>query len=305
MQERKDGIEMPGPPESESAVPFDVTVPNAARMYDYALGGKDHFAADREAADKVLAISPDAKTAAWDNRAFLHRAVQHAIAGGVTQFIDIGAGLPTVQNTHQIAQAACPRARVMYVDYDTLVVAHANALLAGGENVCVFPADLRKPEQVLACARQSELIDLGQPVAILLVAVLHFIGEDSYQIVGTLKQAMAPSSCLVISHATPDGAGDQEAREVQSVYDSASASLSLRRKDEIARFFDGMTLSEPGIVSVSEWHNRPLRPSRVLCYGGVAWKSSPPPQGNATMTATASPAVNGSRSDTRPASYAT
>jgi hypothetical protein len=148
-------------------------------------------------------------------------------------------------------------------------VAHANALPTGDDNVCVFPADPRNPEQILAHARQSELIDLSQPVAILLVAVLHFIGEDSYQIVDALKEAMAPGSYLVISHATPDDADDREVRDVQSVYDKASASLFMRRKDEIARFFDGMNLSEPGIVSVSEWNNRPLRPSRVLCYGAL------------------------------------
>ena len=186
---------------------FDVTVPNVARIYDYFLGGKDNFAADREAAEELRSLLPDAEIACRENRGFLRRAVRYLASDlGIGQFIDIGSGLPTADNTHEIAQAIRPDARVAYIDYDPVVVTHGRALLGSSPNVAVIDADLRRPGVIVGSQSLADLVDFSAPLAILLAAVLHFIpdSDDPYGIVDIVKSVMAPGSCLVISHATQD-----------------------------------------------------------------------------------------------------
>jgi hypothetical protein len=257
---------------------LDVTVPNVARIYDYFLGGKDNFAADREAAEELRSLLPDAEIACRENRGFLRRAVRY-LAGdpGSGQFIDIGSGLPTASNTHEIAQAIRPDARVAYVDYDPVVVAHGRALLGSSPGVAVIEADLRRPGVIVGSQPLADLVDFSAPVAILLAAVLHFIpdNDDPYGIVDILKSVMAPGSYLVISHATHDSVSREETLGGMSIYDKASAPVVPRGYGDVLKFFDRMDLVDPGLVNISEW--RPSQrhsslPMRRLIYGGVARK---------------------------------
>ena len=255
---------------------FDVTVPNVARIYDYFLGGKDNFAADREAAEELRSLLPDAEMACRGNRGFLRRAVRYlASESGIGQFIDIGSGLPTAENTHEIAQAVRPDARVVYVDNDPLVVAHGLALLERQPHVVVIGADLRRPGVILGGEALRKVVDFAQPVAILLTAVLHFIREDEdpYGIVNILKSVLVPGSYLVISHVTQDGVSRQENEGGVSVYQKASAPVVPRTYDAILKFFDRMELCDPGLVNICEWRPGRGQPGmRQLMYGGVAWK---------------------------------
>jgi hypothetical protein len=251
---------------------FDTSVPNVARMYDYALGGKDHFAADREAAEKILAAQPDAVVTAKDNRLFLQRAVRYITSQGVAQFIDIGSGLPTVQNTHEVAQAERPDARVAYVDYDPVVVGHARALLTGTPNVIAVAGDLREPGAITGDPAVRAHIDFTRPVAIMLIAVLHFLDDSSYGLVESVMAALPPGSYLALSHATPDHTSDDVHREVEAVYERSSAALTMRTRAEVTRFFDGLDLVEPGVVGVADWQATDHPEARTLCYCGVARK---------------------------------
>lgn len=254
-------------------LPFDPSVPNVARIYDAFLGGKDNFGPDREAAQRLTALLPDAPLAARQNRLFLQRAVSLIAGQGVTQFVDIGSGLPTVQNTHESAQAESPGCRVAYIDYDPVVVAHAQAILAADENVMAAGGDLREPREIIRQLKAREFIDFSRPVAVMLVAVLHFVAEPAcYDIVGYLKDQMAPGSYLVISHATADEASEHEQREAGSVYSQASAPLIARTKREIARFFGGLDLVEPGIAGVGDWRAGIHHASRTLCYAAAGKK---------------------------------
>ena len=259
-------------------------VPNPARIYDYLLGGKDNFPADREVAEQILAIAPVAGEVAEDNRVFLRRAVEVLIAeAGVRQFIDLGSGLPTQGNVHEIAQAAAPEARVVYVDNDPMVVAHSRALLAG-DNTVAIEGDIRQPDTVLEHPDVRELIDFGQPVALLLLAILHFIpdDEDPFGIVARYVDALPAGSHLAISHGTrdiperpdlsPEEMADMGAK-VEQLYQLTTASLVTRTRAEVERFFDGLELLEPGVVEIQRW--RPDGRSSLLpggFYGGVARK---------------------------------
>jgi len=259
----------------------DVSRPHAARMYDYYLGGKNHFAADRELADKVLASMPAARIAARENRAFMGRAVRFlAEEAGIRQFLDIGTGLPTTGSVHEIAQAVAPEARVVYVDNDPLVLAHARALLASspeGKTAYVH-ADLRDPAAILANAEVREVIDFDQPVALLLVAVLHFLLDEDQpaRVVAALLDALPAGSYLVASHGTTehDPAGTAAG---QRAYRRSGVTGRARRSDEFAEIaFSGLDLVPPGVVLVSEWRRissgpRPT-PAEVSVYGGVARK---------------------------------
>lgn len=262
-----------------SGAAFDVSVPNVARIYDYFLGGKDNFAADREAAEELRRVLPDAEMACRENRDFLRRAVRYlAREAGIHQFIDIGSGLPAAENTHEIAQEIRPDSRVVYVDYDPVVVAHGRALLESSPNVAVIDADLRRPGVIVGSQSLGELVDFSMPVAILLVAVLHFIGndDDPYGIVDILKSVMAPGSYLIISHVTQDNVSREENAGGLAVYEKASAPVAPRHYDEILKFFDGVELVEPGLVNISEWNSskwRSSEPVRQLIYGGVGRKS--------------------------------
>ncbi|WP_433357465.1 SAM-dependent methyltransferase [Microtetraspora malaysiensis] len=225
-------------------------MPNVARMYDFYLGGKDNFAADREAAARVIEAAPTAPVMAKANRTFLGRAVTFlARHAGISQFLDIGAGLPTRDNVHEVAQRIRPSAEVVYVDNDPIVLAHARALLASNRRTHIVHEDLREPEKVVNAAQA--FLDFDRPVAILLVAVLHFVQdrEKPYEIVDSLMDAVCPGSYLVISHAerTP------QLVEAGRAYDKATARAALRSAAEISEFFDGLDLVGRGVTRLPEW----------------------------------------------------
>jgi S-adenosyl methyltransferase len=257
------------------------TVPNVARVYDYLLGGKDNFAADREAAERLLEAVPGAAGAARENRAFLGRAVRFlAEEAGICQFLDLGTGLPTADSVHQIAQAGDPRqVRVVYADYDPVVVRHAEAILGNSLTVAVVRADLREPWDLVARPAVRSLINFAQPVAILLVAVLHFTEdhEDPWAIVNCYKDLMAPGSFLVISHVTADQLSGDAARQAQAVYAGASAPGVARTREQIAAFFAGLEMVPPGLVNVSGWRPGHLDPAPgpAVLYAGIGRKTSP------------------------------
>jgi S-adenosyl methyltransferase len=240
---------------------IDTTVPTPARMYDYWLGGHDNFAVDRAAALAVSEAAPEIRLIAMENRRFLRRAVRYLAAeADIVQFLDIGTGLPTQGNVHQVAQQVNPDARVVYVDNDPMVLAHSRALKTGG-NAAVIEADLRNPAAILDHPRTCALIDFSQPLAVLLVAVLHFIGgeDDPYAIVGSICKALQPGSYLVVSHATGGLLRGASAGKVEENYRKNVASgATLRDRDEILRFFTGLELVEPGLVQVPHW--RPDNP---------------------------------------------
>ncbi len=208
--------------EDMTTIRLDTSVPNAARIYDYLLGGKDNYAADREAAGQIVKAIPHARAAAQQNREFLRRVVEQLAQEGIRQFLDIGSGLPTTPNVHQVAQGISPGCRVVYVDYDSVAVSHAKARLESG-NVTAIGGDLRDPGQILRDSKA--LLDFSEPVAVLLFAVLHFLrdGEGPHGIVLTLKDALAPGSALAVSHITSAGIGPEKSREAEMVYRGASA----------------------------------------------------------------------------------
>jgi hypothetical protein len=228
---------------------FDTTVANQARMYDYLLGGKDNYAADREAVEHGLKIWPDLAFTARANRAFLGRAVSYLTReAGVRQFLDIGTGIPTAGNTHEVAQAIAPESRVVYVDYDPIVLAHARALLTSHEAGVTdyIDADLRDTPAILL--RASQLLDFTRPVAVTLIALLHAIpdSDDPYGIVAALMDAVPSGSYLALTHLASDVGG----QSIQQQYTS-------RNREQVARFFEGMDLVEPGLVRVEEWRPGP------------------------------------------------
>jgi hypothetical protein len=259
---------------------IDITVPTPARMYDFWLGGHDNFAVDRAAALAVSEAVPEIKLMALENRKFLRRAVRYLTAeAGIVQFLDIGTGLPTQGNVHQVAQQVNPGARVVYTDNDPMVLAHSRALKTGG-NTAVIQADLRDPGAILAHPRTRELIDFSQPLGVLLVAVLHFIGadEDPYAIVRSIYDILPPDSYVVISHALEGILRGDSADKVEEQYRKNVASgATLRGPDEILRFFTGLELVEPGLVHVPLW--RPDEPEppdarKVWVLGAVGRKPS-------------------------------
>ncbi|MGW4891755.1 SAM-dependent methyltransferase [Kitasatospora sp. NPDC004240] len=244
---------------AELRTPADLRpeIPHPARMYDYYLGGKDNFPADREAAEKVLALSPLVRISALANRAFLGRAVHHLATDGIRRFIDIGTGIPTAGNTHQIAQRVRPDARVVYLDNDPIVLVHSRALLGGTApgGTAVVRADLRDPAAILKTPEVREAVEAGEPVALLLFAVLHFIDEadDPYGIVRTLVDALPPGSHLALSHATGDFSAPEDAAKGPAIYRNAAAQLTMRGREQVLRFFDGLELLEPGLVTAPLW----------------------------------------------------
>jgi hypothetical protein len=253
---------------------FKQDSPNVARIYDYLLGGKENYVADRIAAAKLTATWPDPTEVArciGENRAFLRRAVQYLAGVGIRQFLDIGAGLPTQGNVHEIAHRVAPEARVGYVDNDPVVVAHGRALLAKSPQVRIAQADLREPARILQHPVVRELIDFDRPVAILLVAILHFIAdhEDPAGIVTQLREALPAGSYLVISH----GIGETRPRAAdaaEAVYNTASAQLTLRSYADLESFFKGFELVEPGLVDVTEWHpDRAAAPATIAAGVGL------------------------------------
>lgn len=239
---------------------FDTAIPNVARMYDYYLGGKDNFAADREAAERVISLMPGSRAGARANRAFLMRAVRYLVAeAGIRQFLDIGTGLPTQNNVHEVALSIDKGVRVVYVDYDPVVCSHGRALVHGYPNVGVVQEDLRDPDAVLNHDVTRALLDFTEPIAVMMVSILHFIASetDLDEAVARYRGLIGPGSYLVISHLTGDKlmrAYPEETGLAQQVYSRASAPVSLRGHDRILRLFDGLELVEPGLVWLSDWH---------------------------------------------------
>lgn len=260
---------------------FDVSKPHSARMYDYFLGGKDNFAVDRETAEAALKSWPAVRTAVRENRAFLGRTVRYLVqSAGIRQFLDIGTGLPSADNVHEVAQSVAPESRVVYVDNDPIVLSHARSLLKSGPRgrTAYIDADLREPARILTHPALNETLDLAEPVALMLVAILHFLvdADDPAAIIRTLLSALVPGSFLVASHVTPEhdpaGVGGLE-----RTYRQGGIPAQARTAAEFTELaFTGLRLIEPGVVLVSDW--RPdrtwLRPpaAAVNWYGGVGIK---------------------------------
>jgi hypothetical protein len=240
---------------------FDTSVAHQARVYDYLLGGKDNYAADRAAAEAWLQVNPDLAPSALANRAFLGRVVRYLTAeAGIRQFLDIGTGIPTAGNTHEVAQTIAPETRVVYVDYDPIVLAHARALLTSSEAGATeyIDADLRDTGTILDQAGQ--LLDFTRPVAVTLVSILHAIPDDDdpHAIVATLLDAVPSGSYLAISHMGSDLIGSETLREMADIGKRMSLQqYTSRSREQVARFFDGTDLVEPGLVRVEEWHPEP------------------------------------------------
>jgi S-adenosyl methyltransferase len=238
-------------------LPFDTTKPHQARVYDHLLGGKDNYAADRAAAEALLAVYPGAVYTARANRAFLGRAVRYLTAeAGIRQFLDIGTGIPTAGNTHEVAQDIAPESRVVYVDYDPIVLAHARALLDSSEAGATryIDADLRDTDTILAGA--ADVLDFGKPVAVTLLAILHAIPDpdDPYAIVARLLDAVPPGSYLAISHAASDLLDQETMRSFADSWNNRGQQhITWRTREQVARFFTGTDLVEPGLVRVDEW----------------------------------------------------
>jgi len=250
---------------------IDTRIPNMARMYDYALGGKDNFAADREAVEKLFSFSPENRDVPRANRRFLGRAVRFAAARGVRQFLDLGTGLPSQGHVHEIVGETDPGARVVYVDYDPVVVNHGRALLPASSSVAVVEADIRDPEGILAHPGVTGLIDFSQPVAVLFVAVLHGIPDeaDPAGIVRAIGARTSPGSYLILSHLTSEGHPPELVAKKEEVFARSNAPVSYRSRAEILRLFSGFDLVEPGLTAVTRW--RPEALDRGLDAAGQWW----------------------------------
>jgi hypothetical protein len=257
----------------------DIERPSAARLYDYTLGGSHNFAVDRELFRQLTAIVPDLAAQAHAGRAFLRRAVRFCVASGIRQFLDLGSGIPTRGNVHEVAQRAAPDARVIYVDMDPVAVAHSRAILAGNDQVGVVQADVRQPEQILGHPEVRGLLDFDQPMAVLLLAMLHLVPDedDPAGIVGRLRDAIVPGSYLVISHGTAEGRPREVAEGMQTLQRSG-VQLHVRTREQVVRLFAGFELVEPGVVWTSQWcpddpGEVDDRPERSLMFAGVGRKT--------------------------------
>jgi SAM-dependent methyltransferase len=269
----------PAPPSGRrpdwAPVEVDVDRPSVARVYDYYLGGSHNFAVDREMARKIVEMTPETVPIARANRAFLRRAVRFCVDAGIRQFLDVGSGIPTVGNVHDVAQGLDPGAKVVYVDIDPVAVAHSKAILAGNDQATVMQADLRDPDSILGHPQLRALLDLDEPVALLMVSVLHLIADedDPAGIIAKFADAVAPGSYLVVSHLMlPDEALPQaEAAKLATArqqYARTATQLTMRTRDRIADLFTGWELVEPGLTYLSMW--RPDSPEDVETGPGGA-----------------------------------
>ena len=251
----------PGDGQRERSLAFDTSVAHQARMYDYMLGGKDNYAADRVATEAAYEIWPDMAFAARANRAFLGRFVRYLTAeAGIRQFLDIGTGIPTAGNTHQVAQGIAPESRVVYVDYDPVVLAHARALLTSNAEGATeyIDADLRDTETILTRAQQ--LLDFSKPVAVTLISILHAIpdADDPHSVVAKVMAAVPSGSYLAISHAGSDLLDLERLESLQGAWrGKMQQQITWRTREQVARFFEGMELVDPGLVRAEEWRPDP------------------------------------------------
>ncbi|GAA1816678.1 SAM-dependent methyltransferase [Luedemannella flava] len=257
---------------------IDMERPSAARMYDYYLGGSHNFAADRAAAQQVQAVIPDVSVSAQANRTFLRRAVRFLVDSGVRQFLDIGSGIPTLGNVHEIAQQADPASRVVYVDIDPVAVAHSRRILAGNDHATAIRADGRQPDTILGHPEVRALLDFEQPVAIMMVAMLHFVSDDDDPagMVRALHGAVPSGSYLALSHGTDDARPGDGAIGM-AIYRNTANPITLRTRAQVTALFDGFELVPPGVVWVPQWHpDSPdevgENPERTGVLGGVGRK---------------------------------
>lgn len=269
------------PSRGAALIPFNPATPSIARMYDYMLGGRDNFAADRSAVRAILETFPEAAQIAQANRAFQARAVRHAARQGITQYIDLGSGLPTAPNTHETARQINPGARIAYVDCDELVLAYARALLSVDDGVAAIAADIRDPAAVLTGPSLTTLIDLSQPVCLLLVSVLHFLTPaEADAAVAAYRNRIVPGSYLVISAGTSTGTDPRLIATFRDAY-AQTTRVTGRSEAEIAAWFDGLTLARPGLTDVQGWRPDSLPrtvgavSSRARFLAGVARKPAP------------------------------
>jgi SAM-dependent methyltransferase len=255
----------------------DVTTPSPARIYDYWLGGSHNFAVDREVGKRAAEAMPTLRPAIWANRAFLRRVVVTlATEQGVDQFLDLGSGVPTAGNVHEVAQAVNPDAKIVYVDIDPVAVAHGTKLLADNDNATVIQADLRDPAQLLARRELTDVLDLSRPVAVLLMAVLHFLPDTERpgDIVRTVRERIAPGSYIALSHASDDEElPTEQARMVEDYQKSTTVSFVHRQPDELAAWLDGMVLLPPGMVLTNQWRPDEDAEPILRTFGVVARKS--------------------------------
>jgi S-adenosyl methyltransferase len=256
---------------------IDLERPNPARVYDYLLGGMANFANDREFAARLMGIAPDAAKMARANRAFLRRAVTYCLDNGIRQFLDIGSGIPTAGNVHEIAQRIEPSAKVVYVDVEPVAVAHTELMLADNENADVVGGNLVEPEVLLSSAPVERLLDFDEPLAVLMVSVLHFLDDDSgpHAAVARYVRAMAPGSYLVLSHIAGEDSDEQS--QARNLYQKDAVPILGRTREQVAAFFTGMEIVEPGIVWTPQWHpettDEVADPERSKGYAAVGRKS--------------------------------
>ena len=268
------GVERP----EWAPVGIDLDRPSAARVYDFYLGGFHNFAADREMGRQAVEMWPELPEIMRANRGFLRRAVEFLVDAGVRQFLDLGSGIPTVGNVHEVAQRLAPDTRVVYVDNDPVAVEHAQAILAGDDRTVVVQADLRDPDAVLGDPAVQGLLDLSRPIAVLMVAVLHFVPDedDPAGLVARFRKAVPSGSYVALSHAS---AGDQadRAAEHRGLYRRTATPMTMRTRDQVVRLFDGWELVEPGVVYLPQWRPEPEtpepdRPERTPGLAGVGRK---------------------------------
>ncbi|WP_030570216.1 SAM-dependent methyltransferase [Streptomyces aureocirculatus] len=257
-------------------IDIDTSVPHSARIYDYLLDGKDNYAADRKAADEITALFPDVRAAAWANREYMQRAARFLAERDVDQYLDIGTGIPTEPNLHQVVQEIVVDARVVYADNDPIVLAHAEALLRGTRQgrTAYVSADVRNPESVLAYAREH--LDFRRPIALSLVSVLQFVSDpyDPFQVIRQMLEPLAPGSYLVLSHVTYEFEPEIWER-IDAIYQKGPDSMKARSREDFSRFFDGLELCAPGIVVATQWQpdsHMTVRDGRVPLYAAVARK---------------------------------
>lgn len=266
------------PPPERGAIPPEK--PSAARVYNYLLGGHHNFAIDRLAAEHTLRIYPDAARAAHANRAFLRRALTFLLDQGLDQFLDLGSGIPSMGNVHELVERANPTARVVYVDIDPIAVAHSEAILHGKPNAGVAQADVRQIESMLNHATMKDLLDFNRPIAALLVALLHFIPDDAeaYRIVHTLRDALPSGSFIVISHLTHEHAPPDVMQQLETLSLRSTNPARARSRRQIEPFFDGLELVDPGLVLLPLWRPEGSsdvfldEPQRVMVFAGVGHK---------------------------------
>ncbi len=251
---------------------FDFGELSSARVYDYLLGGKDNYEIDRDLACQMLSRAPELKTLAWFTRCFMRRAVEMAADAGIRQFIDLGSGIPSSPNVHEVARGIEPSARVVYIDYDPLVVSHCVALLAEPPGVAALLGDVRRPHDILDQLTDRALIDFDEPVAITLVSVLHYVMDDEHpaEIIAAFRDRLAPGSYMAVTHGCSDSA--PEILQVLAGTNDTSAQVAFRSTAQTEAFLAGFELLEPGVVPVQEWLRPDLPDTRMVMLGAIGRK---------------------------------